>query len=94
MNKYYGKTKGPVLWRGKACALFLTGGYPEEESAVLFRQGMEGYCKHSRLRYLGSLFLRDLGYRTEFWSEEKAAQCRAFAQTLMAAMEADAEGRQ
>lgn len=83
MNKYYGKEKGPVLWRGKPCALFLTGGYPEEESGILFEKGMEGYCKHSRLRYQGCLFLRDFGYHTTFLTEEKMQQSRAFAKQLM-----------
>jgi multimeric flavodoxin WrbA len=83
MNKYYGRKKGPVLWRGKPCALFLTGGYPEEESGILFEKGMEGYCKHSRLAYQGALFLRDFGYHTTFFTEEKAAQSRSFAKQLM-----------
>lgn len=83
MNKYYGKTKGPVLWRNKPCALFLTGGYPEEESAILFEKGMEGYCKHSRLKYQGCVFIRDFGYHATFLTEEKQLQSRNFARQLI-----------
>lgn len=83
MNKYYGKEKGGSLWKGKPLALLLTGGYPEEESAILFEKGMEGYCKHSRLSYQGHVFVRDFGYHTEFLTEEKKQQTRDFAHVLM-----------
>ena len=83
MNKYYGKKRGDALWRGKPCALFLTGGYPEEKSAVLFERGMEAYCRHSKLSYQGHFFARDKGYHTEFMTEEKRQRARAFARTLL-----------
>lgn len=83
MNKYYGKQKGPVLWRGKQCALFVTCGYPPEESADLLDTGLARYCRHSRLRYLGMEAIRDFGYHAEFLTEEKIGQARAFARRLL-----------
>ena len=84
MNKYYGKQKGPVLWRKKKMALFVTCGYPQEESAALFEQGMIRYCRHSRLQYQGMVAIRDYGYHTVFLTDEKIAQARAFAAELNA----------
>lgn len=83
MNKYYGAQKGPVLWRGKEMALFVTCGYPPEESADLLDLGMKRYCRHSRLCYLGMEAIRDYGYHAEFLTPEKIQRARAFAQTLM-----------
>lgn len=83
MNKYYGAKKGPVLWRGKKCALFVTCGYPPEESADLIDLGMTRYCRHSRLKYLGMEAIRDYGYHAEFLTEEKIEQARAFARRLI-----------
>lgn len=87
MNKYYGTKRYGSLWKGKSCALLLTGGYPEEKSAVLFEEGMKGYCRHSGLLYQGHVFVRDFGYHTEFLTPEKMEQTRAFARLLMKQME-------
>ena len=62
MNKFYGETRGPSLWEGKAMALLLTCGYRPEKGCDLFETGMKRYCAHSRLRYLGSHAERHLGY--------------------------------
>lgn len=82
MNKYYGTEKGPSLWAGKNMALIVTCGYRPEKGADLFEVGMQRYCKHSKLNYLGMLCERDLGYDQTFMDAEKEAHARVFAQNL------------
>lgn len=82
MNKYYGKTRGPALWRGKPVALVTTCGYPPEKGADLWETGMRRYCRHSRLKYLGMLAERHLGYDTAFMDEAKVVRATAFADRL------------
>ena len=90
MNKYYGdQGRGPSLWRGRAVAAVTTCGYRPERGADLWEEGMQRYCKHSQLRWLGMLSARHLGYSAPFMDGEKAAQARAFAAELLAAMEAN-----
>lgn len=90
MNKYYGdQGRGPSIWRGRAVAAVTTCGYRPERGADLWEEGLRRYCKHSQLRWLGMLSARHLGYGTVFMDEEKAAQARAFAAGLLAAMEAN-----
>lgn len=86
MNKYYGETKGPSIWAGKKCALFITCGYPAEKGADLFEEGMKRYCKHSQLQYVDMLALRDLGYKHIFKDDEKIEQSKAFADALLGVM--------
>ena len=62
--------------------------YPER-GADLWEEGLRRYCKHSQLRWLGMLSARHLGYSAPFMDGEKAAQARAFAAELLAAMEAN-----
>ena len=83
MNKFYGETRGPSLWEGKAVALLLTCGYRPEKGCDLFEAGMRRYCAHSRLRYLGSHAERHPGYDVPFLDEEKTERARAFAGTLL-----------
>lgn len=83
MNKFYGETKGPSLWEGKAVALLETCGYRPEKGCDLFEEGMRRYCKHSGLRYLGSHAERHLGYGTAFMDAGKEARTRAFARNLL-----------
>ena len=83
MNKFYGETRGPSLWEGKAMALLLTCGYRPEKGCDLFETGMKRYCAHSRLRYLGSHAERHLGYDMPFMDEEKAERTRTFARLLL-----------
>lgn len=83
MNKFYGGTRGPSLWAGKALALLLTCGYRLEKGCDLFEEGMRRYCKHSGLRDLGSHAERHLGYDTVFMDEEKEARTRAFARKVL-----------
>ncbi len=90
MNKYYGdQGRGPSLWRGRAVAAVTTCGYRPERGADLWEEGLRRYCKHSQLRWLGMLSARHLGYSVPFMDGEKAAQARAFAAELLAAMEAN-----
>lgn len=90
MNKYYGdQGRGPSLWRGRAVAAVTTCGYRPERGADLWEEGLQRYCKHSQLRWLGMLSARHLGYSAPFMDGEKAAQDRAFAAELLAAMEAN-----
>ena len=83
MNKYYGRSRGPALWEGKAVALLMTCGYRPEKGCDLFEEGMRRYCKHSALRYLGSHAERHLGYDVPFMDEEKEARVRAWARSLL-----------
>ena len=83
MNKFYGEERGPSLWQGKAVALLETCGYPPEKGSDLFEAGMQRFCKHSGLRYLGSHVERHMGYHTEFMDEGKAERSRAFARSLL-----------
>ena len=83
MNKYYGEERGPSLWEGKAVAVLETCGYPPEKGSDLFETGVQRFCKHSALRYLGSHVERHMGYDTVFMDDEKAARSRSFARELL-----------
>ena len=83
MNKFYGPEPPKALWEGKALALLMTCGYRPERGCDLFEEGMRRYCKHSRLRYLGSHVERHLGYDVPFMDGEKEARTRAFARALL-----------
>ena len=61
-----------------AVAAVLTCGYRPEKGTDLFAEGMRRWCRHTGMRWLGSLEERHMGYGTE-----KASRARAFAQTLM-----------
>jgi len=82
MNKYYGNEKGPVFWAGKKVALITTCGYHTEKDSDLFQIGMERYCKHSKLTYMGMLSERDFGYQYTFMDNEKESRTRAFEKSL------------
>ncbi len=82
MNKYYGDTKGPSLWEEKKLALITTCGYRPENGADLWENGIKRYCKHSRLKYVGMLVERDLGYKSVFMDDGKESRTRLFAQKL------------
>jgi multimeric flavodoxin WrbA len=83
MNKYYGDKKGPSLWNGKKLAIITTCGYKPEKGADLFEEGMKRYCKHSQLNYVGMLAERDLGYKTDFVTDDKLEHVKAFARQLL-----------
>ena len=50
---------------------------------------MRRYCKHSRLRYLGSHAERHLGYDVPFMDGEKEARTRTFARELWRAAQSN-----
>lgn len=83
MNKYYGDEKGPSLWSGKKLAVITTCGYRPEKGADLFEEGIKRYCKHSELSYIGMLSERNLGYNTDFMSNDKTEHAREFARELI-----------
>ena len=83
LNKYYGGTKGPSLWKGKRVALLVTCGYRPEQGADLLEEGIRRYCKHSQLEYAGMLAERHLGYDIPFLDREKEAHVRMFARELV-----------
>ena len=83
MNKYYGQVRGPALWEGKEVAILATCGYRPEQGADLFQGGVRRYCKHSKLRYLGMLAERHLGYGTTFMDEAKRQDTIAFAKRII-----------
>lgn len=56
---------------------------PSRAGRDLFEEGVRRYCKHSRLRYLGSHAERHLGYDTVFMDDGKAARTRDFARSLL-----------
>lgn len=66
-----------------AVAAVLTCGYRPEKGTDLFAEGMRRWCRHTGMRWLGSLEERHMGYGTVFMDGEKASRARAFAQTLM-----------
>ena len=78
-----------ALGAGKAMALLLTCGYRPEQGCDLFEEGMRRYCKHSRLRYLGSHAERHLGYDVPFMDGEKEARTRTFARELCRAAQSN-----
>lgn len=86
MNKYYGSEKGPSLWKGKRVALITTCGYRPEKGADLLEAGIQRYCKHSQLSYIGMLSERDLGNEHAFMDDEKESRAVAFAQKLYGAL--------
>jgi len=86
MNKFYGSSKGPSLWKGKHVAIITTCGYRPEKGADLFEEGIKRYCRHSSLNYMGMLAERHLGYDTIFMDSEKEARSRSFARKLSAAL--------
>lgn len=83
MNKFYGPEPPKALWEGKALALLMTCGYRPGRGCDLFEEGMRRYCRHSRLRFLGSHAERHLGYDVPFMDGEKEARTRAFARALL-----------
>lgn len=88
LEKYYGPAgRGPSLLEGKCLAAITTCGYRPEKGADLFLDGMARWSKHGRLRWLGGLTERHLGYGTAFMDEEKDARARAFAGQLIEEMQ-------
>jgi len=83
MNKFYAGEKGPSLWRSKSVALLSSCGYRPERGSDLLEEGLQRYCRHSQLRWLGNLVERHLNYDTPFMNEEKVQHVRTFAAELL-----------
>ena len=83
MNKFYGEKKGPSLWSNKNLAIIATCGYRPENGADLFEEGIKRYCKHSQLKYAGMLAERDLGYSSNFITDDKIKNSKLFAKQLL-----------
>lgn len=79
MNKYYGETRGPALWKGKKLGLLITCGYAPEKGADLFVEGMKRYAKHSQLLYTAEHIERHMGYNTVFLDDDKISRTLTFA---------------
>lgn len=81
--KFYGTKKGPSLMEGKALCALTTCGYRPEAGSDLFEEGLRRWCKHAHLRYIGTHAQRHLGYHLPFMTEDRAAQVRLFAQSIL-----------
>lgn len=84
LNKFYGESVGPALWKGKRVAILTTCGYRPEKGADLFEQGVRRLCKHSGLIYSGMLAERHTSYKIPFPSPDKAQRARDFALEILA----------
>ena len=82
MNKYYGETKGPAIWAGKMLAAVTTCGYPPEKGSDIFEEGLERYCRHSCLEFVGMITEHHKGYNTVFMDSQKAEHIKEFVQKL------------
>lgn len=87
--KNYGREKGPKLLAGKRAAVIATCGYPPEQGAGLWEEGVKRWCRHGRLEYMGMFCRRDWGKREPFMNEEREQGVRDFAQALILAVRAD-----
>ena len=85
MNKFYGTGEGR-LWEGKAMAVISTHGYPREQAADTFETGIERLCRHSDLRWLGGMSLRDEDDYDSFVTPEAVKSARDFADELVLAL--------
>ena len=82
MNKYYGDSEGPCLWKGKKCALITTCGYEIEEGAGVFEEGLRRYSKHSNLQYIGKLAVRDIDGKEYFQNKSAVKAAKKFAKKV------------
>ena len=81
-KKNYGKQKGPALLGCQRVALIATCGYPPEQGASLWEEGVKRWCRHGRLEYLGILCRQDHGRGECFLTEEREQAARDFARAL------------
>ena len=81
-KKNYGKQKGPALLGCQRVALIATCGYPPEQGAGLWEEGVKRWCRHGRLEYLGILCRQDHGRGERFLTEEREQAARDFARAL------------
>lgn len=55
----------------------LTCGYRPEKGTDLFAEGMRRWCRHTGMRWLGSLEERHMGYGTVFMDSKKGVSRRS-----------------
>lgn len=90
MNKYYGdQGRGPSLWRGRAVAARHDLRLPPRARRRPLGGGPAALLQALAAALVGMLSARHLGYSAPFMDGKKAAQARAFAAELLAAMEAN-----
>jgi len=82
MNKYYGDSEGPCLWKGKKCALITTCGYEIEDGTGVFEEGLRRYSKHSNLQYIGKLAVRDIDGKEYFQNKSAVKAAKKFAKKV------------
>ena len=80
MNKFYGNTKTQYgLWQGKYCAVVSTCGYDIENGADLFEEAIKRLAKHSSLKYIGMLAVRDINGVEDFQRNDVINNAEEFA---------------
>ena len=92
-TKNYGAVKGPRLLEGRRVASIVTCGYPPEQGAGLWEEGLKRFCRHGGMEYLGILCRRDWGKGEPFLNEEREQAARDFAQALALALRSDEMAR-
>ncbi len=80
--KYYGKEKQPSAFFMKQVATIATCGYPTENGAGLWEEGLKRWCEHAEMDYLGIFCRRDRGRPEEFTGEDVETDVRDFAHAL------------
>ena len=80
-KKNYGKQKGPALLGCQRAAAIVTCGYPPEEGAGLWEEGLKRFCRHGNMEYLGILCRQDRG-TVPFMNRDREQAARDFAQAL------------
>lgn len=88
-TKNYGAVKGPRLLAGKRLAAIATCGYPPEQGAGLWEEGLKRFCRHGGLEYMGMFCRRDRGKREPFLNEEREQAVRDFAQAIRMSIRAE-----
>ena len=81
-KKNYGTQKGPALLGCQRVATIATCGYPPEEGAGLWEEGLKRFCRHGGLEYMGLFCRRDWGGREPFMNGERERAVRDFAQAI------------
>ena len=88
-TKNYGAVKGVKLLEGKRLAAIATCGYPPEQGAGLWEEGLKRFCRHGGLEYMGMFCRRDRGKREPFLNEEREQAVRDFAQAIRMSIRAE-----
>lgn len=82
MDMYYGGEKGPAFLEGKSLCAVTSCGYPVSKGSDLWEEGMKRAAKHMKMRWLGILTERHMGYDIPFMDEKKEEDARAFAHEI------------